>query len=106
MIERDDVFNLFSEWMDKTEAGIQAKDGNVLCEATRMVLAFVLIMHAYFPDTLTIELGKKIRESFVRALACVSKELKDGNDADGCYDLYEKNIQERLEKYDELSENW
>lgn len=101
-----EVFELFKEWMAKIEIGVGQKDGNTLCEATRMALAFALILHAYFPDMLTREIGKQMKDSFTRALACVTEQRKNGIDPDGCYDLYECNIRERLQKYEELSQTW
>ena len=106
MLTREDVVEQFNEWMTNLENALNKKDGNDLSESTRMVLAFALILHAYFPDTLTYEIGQRMKELFAKSLACVTEQLDNGINPDGCYDLYQRNIHERLEKLEELGRAW
>lgn len=100
--KRDDLLKSFNEWLQKIEIGIREKDGNNLCEATRMALAFALFLGSDFPDALTPEVSSTIKQSFKRALKFVSEVRKGGNGPDKCYDLYEQNIRGRLEKLEDL----
>ncbi|MHA2092421.1 MAG: hypothetical protein ACW98K_16360 [Candidatus Kariarchaeaceae archaeon] len=109
MIPYEELIKEFEKWMSEIKMGIGNKDGSKLCEGTRMVLAFALILHSDHPEKFAISVGKQIRDRFTNALNCVSGVLSEDegqNGPDGCYDLYERNIRERLVKFDEWSKEW
>jgi len=101
-IKREKLLKSFNEWMGKIENGIREKNGNSLSEATRMALAYALILHSEDPDFVTPEIVRKMRRTFARAFTFVHKERKEGNGPDKCYDLYEQNISKRLNTLQEL----
>jgi len=109
MIPSKELVEEFEGWMAKIDAAIGDKDGSMLCEATRMALAYALILHTDYPDELTVEMGKQMKERFTKALGCVTEVLgqcAEENGPDGCYDPYERNIQERLRRFEEWSSEW
>lgn len=72
---RKEAVGTLREWMLKIEESLGNRDVGTLCEGTKMVLAFAMILHTYFSDELPREKGERIKELFERALECASSEL-------------------------------
>jgi len=101
-ISSEEVVGTVQECTRRIEDALEAKDGKSLCEATRHVLGIMTILHRFFADALTSEMADRSVDCFRRALRYVSGELKRGNDPDGYYGLYRRNIRDRLKEVKRL----
>lgn len=101
MLSREEATGLLTKWAKKLTQAIEEKEGEAICESTRMILFFVITLHTYFPDDLSCEIIINLIDSFKEAHDCVDEQLEAN--PDGCYDLYERNIRIRLDK---LTDRW
>lgn len=97
-----DILKVLEDWCQKVERALELRTGRDLCEATRMILSILFIVDSYSPTDVTPERCKRVEELFEQALLCVTEELAAGNNPDGCYDLYEYNIQDRITDFEHL----
>lgn len=106
MVSNKEMVVLLDDWMIKVDISTKDRDANALCESTRMMLAFAIILHTYFPETLTEVVRNQMRSLFSEATLCVDSIVEENHDTDGCLDLYHRNIHERHAKFEELDQTW
>jgi hypothetical protein len=106
MIIREVLLDMFNEWVDELDNSIQGREGKRVCEATRMLLSLLSMLHAYFPYVVTPEMCRVAEDCIARGLEYVAHELEGGNNPDGYYDLYRDNIEDRLSTIRHLLGSW
>jgi len=102
MTVRLDLLRAYEEWCTKAENDLQFRRARGLCETTRMLLGIMSLLDAYFPHAVTREQYDRVEDLFERALACVTEQMDAGIDPDGCCDLYQHNIEDRIADLKEL----
>ena len=70
-----------------------------------MVISFLSILKAFYPDVCTESLIEHIRTSFDEALSCIENDIREGKDSDGFIDLYHRNIVIRRETLEHIGED-
>lgn len=102
MIQEKDLSHILHDWLKKLEEAIAVHNGEGMCEASRMVVSICSILWAYYPQGFTEELRERVQTSFKEAVSCITNALEEGQDPDGYYNLYKRNISERLQTLEQL----
>ena len=102
MADVEKMLSMLREWSDTLREGIALGNGKAMCEASRMVLSVMSLLWAYHPEEFTKERSTEVQTLFEESLARIAADQTQDRNLDEQFDMYERNIGERLETLKKL----
>ena len=106
MDDQGKLVGVFLDWLVRLKQATSEGNGAEICEATRMVLAIGAIIHAFRRGAWRMEMAAEATNAFDQALQAITNELKMGENPDGNYEIYQRNIADRLDNLTRAMPDW